>query len=86
MFSGCYSLTSVDFSKVNPKGAYFNKIFYDCPNLNFVNFSFCTYNGGTNQKLFNENISSHGTLILKKQFLIVILIKNLLIGIWSLYN
>jgi hypothetical protein len=66
MFSGCYSLTSVNFSKANPKGATFNKIFYDCPNLNFVNFSFCTNNGGTNEKLFNENISSHGTLILNK--------------------
>ena len=65
MFSGCYSLTSVDFSKVNSNKVTFDKIFYDCPSLSFVNFSFCTNNGRLyNEKLFNDNISSTGNLIL----------------------
>ena len=65
MFSGCYSLTSVNFSKANSIDSSFDKIFYDCPNLNFVNFSFCTDSLGAYVQMFNENISSNGTLILR---------------------
>ena len=39
-------------------------IFFDCPNLKFVNFSFVN-NRNSVYHLFNENRSDTGTLILK---------------------
>ena len=64
MFSGCYSLTSINFPISNSVYANFNQIFFDCPNLKFVNFSFVK-NTNSDYHLFNENISDTGTIILK---------------------
>mgnify|MGYP002627489861 CR=1 FL=1 len=73
MFSGCYSITSIDFSNVKPNYYQFDEIFYDCPNLNFVNFSFIRtfpyyYFWDESYYLFNKNISKNGTLILNKDY------------------
>ena len=71
MFSGCYSLTSMDFSKNEPNYCQFDEIFYDCPNLKYLNFSFLhyvRYYSTVNYYIFNENISSSGTLILNKDY------------------
>ena len=65
MFSGCYSLTSINFPISKSVSANFTGIFFDCPNLKFVNFSFVK-DRNSNYKLFNKNISDTGTLILKK--------------------
>jgi len=64
MFSGCYSLTSINFPISKSVSANFTGIFFDCPNLKFVNFSFVN-NRNSVYRLFNENISDTGTLILK---------------------
>ena len=73
MFSGCYSITSIDFSKVQPNYYLFDEIFYDCPNLNFVNFSFIRtltywYFWEKSYYLFNKNISKSGTLIINEGY------------------
>ena len=65
MFNGCYSLTSIDFSncthnRINYEGAFFN-----CPNLNYLDFSFVN-NSAVYEPLFNSNISSNGILILNR--------------------
>ena len=67
MTRGCYSLTSLNFPNLEPTWVYFDGIFYDCPNLKYVNFSFVS-NTYTQYRLFNGNISEKGTLILKKSF------------------
>ena len=64
MFSGCYSLTSINFPISKSVSANFTGIFFDCPNLKFVNFSFVK-DRNSNYKLFNKNISDTGTIILK---------------------
>ena len=72
MFSGCYSITSIDFSNVQPNYYQFDEIFYDCPNLNFVNFSFIRtysyYYSASNLYLFNKNISKSGNLIINENY------------------
>ena len=70
MFYGCYSLTSVDLSMFYDyasSSCTYTKIFYDCPNLNYVNIQgiSITYN---DNYMFNNNISSSGTLIINKEF------------------
>ena len=66
MFTGCYSLTSIDLSNFNRSSSY-DYIFYNCPNLNYVNISSFSYHSNNNN-MFNKNISSYGTLILDKNF------------------
>ena len=71
MFSGCYSLTSMDFSKIEPTYCLFDEIFYDCPNLKYLNFSFLhymSYSDTHNHYIFNTNISSSGTVILNREY------------------
>ena len=70
MFSGCYSLTSIDFSNISPDHYQFDEIFYDCPNLNYLNFSFVHYVSyySPNHYIFNQNISKSGTLILNEDY------------------
>ena len=73
MFSGCYSITSIDFSSIKPNFYRFNEIFYDCPNLNFVNFSFIHYRPfyysyEESYYIFNTNISKNGILILNEEY------------------
>ena len=73
MFSGCYSITSIDFSNVQPNYYQFDEIFYDCPNLNFVNFSFIRtfpywYFYDESYYLFNKNISKSGNLIINEGY------------------
>ena len=73
MFSGCYLITSIDFSNIEPNYYQFDGIFYDCPNLNYVDFSFIRvfpYENSYNESyyLFNKNISKSGTLILNKEY------------------
>ena len=70
MFSGCYSLTSIDFSNISPDIYQFDEIFYDCPNLNYLNFSFVQYVSyySPNHYIFNQNISKSGTLILNEDY------------------
>ena len=69
MFYGCYSLTSVDLSMFYDYdfSCRYTEIFYDCPNLNYVNIQgiSITYN---DNYMFNNNISSSGTLIINKDF------------------
>ena len=74
MFSGCYLITSIDFSNIEPNYYQFDEIFYDCPNLNYVDFSFIRcyyyfhYDYEQSHYLFNKNISKNGTLILKEEY------------------
>lgn len=66
MFSGCYSLTSIDFLMDKNIPISYNGLFFNCPNLHYVNVSFIT--NLDSYKLFNTNISSYGTLILNKEY------------------
>ena len=73
MFSGCYSITSIDFSSVQPNYYLFDEIFFDCPNLNYVNFSFIRtftswYSWEKSYYIFNENISESGTFIINEGY------------------
>ena len=73
MFSGCYSLTSVAFPNKSSTYYMFDEIFYDCPNLNYVDFSLAHnyptyYDSSQSFYLFNHNISENGTLILNREF------------------
>ena len=43
MFSGCFSLTSVDFSNFTKTNLFYSGMFYNCPNLNYLDFT--NYNG-----------------------------------------
>ena len=69
IFSGCSSLTSIDLSSgTSPsRGNIFDEIFYDCPNLKYIKF-FQFYNYCVNRILFNQNISSSGTLLMPNKF------------------
>ena len=66
MFSGCYSLTSIDFSIYNNIPISYDGLFFDCPNLHYINISFIT--NLDSYRLFNTNISSYGTLFLNKEY------------------
>ena len=67
MTRGCYSLTSLNFQNDARRLRAIDGIFYDCPNLNYINFSFVNVNVEIkNHLLFNGNISNSGTLILKR--------------------
>ena len=75
MFSGCYLITSIDFSNIEPNFYQFDEIFYDCPNLNYVDFSFIRVHPywylniyKESYYLFNKNISKSGTLILNEEY------------------
>ena len=73
MFSGCYKIASINFSNVKNDYYKIDKIFYDCPNLNYVNISFLRafpyiYSYRANNLLFNKNISGNGTLILNEKY------------------
>ena len=72
MFSGCYLITSIDLSKMEINYYLYDEIFYDCPNLNYVDFSFLHYYPYYYSKkdyyLFNSNISENGTLILDEYY------------------
>ena len=73
MFSGCYQIKSINFSSINPNYYRFDEIFYDCPNLNYVDFSFIRvfpyyYSYTPSYYLFNKNISKNGTLIINKNY------------------
>ena len=65
MFNGCYSLTSIDFSNCTHNRINYEGTFFNCPNLNYIDFSFA-YNSAVYTPLFNSNISSNGTLILNR--------------------
>ena len=67
MFSGCFSLTSIDFKNEPIKLGDYTGIFYDCPNLTYVNFSFVN-NSNSYFPIFNENISDYGVIILNRGF------------------
>ena len=74
MFSGCYLITSIDFSNIELNFYQFDEIFYDCPNLNYVDFSFIHVHPywylnfyKESYYLFNKNISKSGTLILNEE-------------------
>ena len=71
MFSGCYSLTSIDLSNaIFPEGTTsllsLGRIFYDCPNLDYIKFF--KFDDSRDYNLFNKNISSSGTLILTENY------------------
>ena len=67
MTRGCYSLTSLNFQNDVCNLLSIDGIFYDCPNLNYINISFVR-STNINHLLFNGNISNGGTLILKRNF------------------
>ena len=64
---GCYSLTSLNFQSSVSTSLIIDGIFYDCPNLTYINFSFVS-SAVQPILLFNGNISNSATLILKKSF------------------
>ena len=73
MFSGCYQIKSINFSTITPEYYRFDEIFYDCPNLNYVDFSFIRnfpyyYFYTPSYYLFNKNISKNGTLIINENY------------------
>ena len=73
MFSGCYLIKSINFTAITPNYYRFDEIFYDCPNLNYVDFSFIRkfpdYSFYTpSYYLFNKNISKNGTLIINENY------------------
>ena len=67
MMRGCYSLTSLNFQSSVSTSLIIDGIFYDCPNLTYINFSFVS-SAVQPILLFNGNISNSATLILKKSF------------------
>lgn len=67
MFSGCFSLTSIDFSNLTTVTYLtYSGMFFNCPNLIYLDFSFVSHS--YESLLFNSNISSNGTLIFSKNF------------------
>ena len=69
MFSGCYSLTSINFLNGATKISDYNRIFHDCPNLSYINFSFVNDSSYYYYRtLINENISDSGVIILNTGF------------------
>jgi surface protein len=84
MFSGCYSLTSIDLSNFNTKYSHSYKyIFYDCPNLQYVNIEPFSYDLNDND-LFNKNISSNGTLLINREYYDRIKKNNYIPSNWKL--
>ena len=67
MFSGCYSITSVNFKNELIEINNYTGLFYDCPNLKYVNLSFISGNSYYYQ-IFNSNISDSGEIILNTDF------------------
>ena len=63
MFTGCYSLTSLNFDNFVSISLTYDGMFFNCPNLIYLNLSFVSSAGSYNP-FFNGNISSNGTLIL----------------------
>ena len=79
MFYGCSLLTSIDLSNLPLHRFLINEMFYDCPKLNYVDFSSILGIKGMNtqnendelimnSKMFNENISQNGILVLNEDF------------------
>ena len=66
MFSGCFSLTSMDFSNFTKTMLFYSGMFYNCPNLSYLDFTI--YNAQSTSLIFNSNISANGTLILDTNF------------------
>ena len=65
MFFGCYSLTSLNIISYEPKSFIYNGMFFDCPNLIYLNIS-CAKNNYNYVALFNNNVSNHGTIIINE--------------------
>ena len=63
MFAGCYSLTSLNFDNFESISLTYDGMFFNCPNLKYLNLSFVS-SSGSYSSFFNGNISSNGTLIL----------------------
>ena len=73
MFSGCYLITTINFANIKADYYRFDEIFYDCPNLKYLDFSFLHdfpyyYFFDESYYLFNNNISQSGTLILDQNY------------------
>ena len=66
MFSGCFSITSMDFSNFTKTRFTYAGMFYNCPNLKYLDFT--NYNYSSSLLIFNSNISASGTLILDRKF------------------
>ena len=66
MFSGCSSLTSMDFSNFTQTNFFYTGMFFNCPNLHYLDFTI--FNSISDSLLFNSNISTNGTLVLYKKF------------------
>ena len=68
MFSGCSSLTSISLSNFNSISTDLNVtgIFYNCPKLKNVDFSF--FKSSINYRIFNGNISSSGSIKLSYKY------------------
>ena len=67
MFMGCYSLTSISFQKSLARLSVYSSLFFDCPNLTYVNFSFVSKESSYSS-IFNKNISDHGVIVLNYDF------------------
>ena len=70
MFRGCSSLTSINLSSfsVGNHLYYREYVFYDCPNLIYIDISSFT-SSITYDKLFNENIGAKGEMKINKTIL-----------------
>ena len=92
MFSGCFPLTSVYFTKTknNNLEPSFKEMFYDCPNLNYVDISLNNGMYASYYDLFNKNISSNVTIVLNKnyynKFKKELMKTFLLIGLWCFHE
>ena len=67
MFMGCYALTSISFQKSLARLSAYSSLFFDCPNLTYVNFSFVSKESSYSS-IFNKNISDHGIIVLNYDF------------------
>ena len=85
MFSGCYSLTSIDFQNKLINIYSYNGIFHDCPNLHYINLSFVS-NYNVLGTMFNNNISSYGIIILNSYFIATRLKNKKFPDNWTVIN
>ena len=71
MFSGCFSLTSIDLSRFDTENVInYEGLFYNCKNLNYVDISSFKHNNlpETNLSIFDNSYISSLTVVVKEDF------------------
>ena len=72
MFSGCSSLTSIDFSKfITNNVKNYEGLFYNCPKLEYIDISSFTHNNlpKSNLSIFNNHYPLNGIIYINKDFI-----------------